>query len=106
MSNYWVPPLMHIMFLTIIGLISWLIFSSKLSVLYKAIFMTVPLAVVFMTIGIFFYRWPLLVYSLRGLFGVGVFYHFYRTRQPWLYYYTLILIGLVMLAVGLFGIEI
>ncbi len=106
MAWHWFPPLKHLMFVVIIFLISWLIFRSKLGVLYKAIFMTVPLAVIYVTIGMFFYQWPIIVYSLGGSFSIGVLYYFYRTKKPWLYYYTLILVGLAMLLVGLLGVEI
>jgi hypothetical protein len=106
MAWSWFPPVKHAMFVGIIGLISWFVFRSKLGVLYKAIYMTVPLAVVFVTLGIFLYRWPPAAYSLGGLFGACVLYYFNRTKQPWLYYYTVILIGLAMLLVGLLGVEI
>lgn len=102
----WFPPVKHAMFVVIIGLISWLIFRSKLRELYKAIYMTVPSAVILVTLGMFLYLWPVIAYSLGGLFGIGVLCYFYRTKQPWLYYYTVILIGLVMLLVGLLGVEI
>lgn len=102
----WFPPIMHIAFIILIGLLSWFVFRSKLGVLYKATYMTVPLAVVLVTIGMFLYRWPIAAYSLGSLFTIAVLYYFYRTKQPWLYYYTLILIGLVMLIVGLLGVEI
>ncbi|MDP3014710.1 MAG: hypothetical protein Q8M92_10735 [Candidatus Subteraquimicrobiales bacterium] len=102
----WFPPTMHLMFVVIIGLISWLIFRSKLRVLFKAIYMTVPLAVVFATLGIFLYRWPIAAYLIGSLLSVGILYYFYRTKQPWIYYYTLILISLTMLFVGLSGVEI
>jgi len=98
--------MMHALFVVIIGLISWLVFRSKLGVLYKAIYMTVPLAVIFVTLGILLYRWPVVAYSLGSLFAIGVLYYFYHTKKPWLYYYTLILVGLAMLMVGLLGIEI
>jgi len=106
MTYNWFPPAMHGLFVVIIVLISWLVFRSKLKVLYKAIYMTVPLAVVFVTLGIFLYRWPVATYSLGSLFGIGVLYYFYHTKKPWLYYYTLILVGIVMLIVGLLDIEI
>lgn len=106
MTWHWFPPVKHAVFVVIIGLISWSIFRSKLGALYKAIYMTVPLAVVFVTLGIFFYRWPVAAYSLCSLFGVGVLYYFYRTKQPWLYYYTVILVGLALLLAGLLGVEI
>ena len=106
MTLNWFPPMMHAVFVVVIGLISWPIFRSKLGVLYKAIYMTVPLAVVFVTLGILLYRWPVASYSFGGLFGIAVLYYFYRTKQPWLYYYTLTLIGIVMAIVGLLGVEI
>ena len=107
MTNFqWLPPAMHGLFVVIISIISWFVFRSKLGTLYKAIYMTVPLAVVFVTLGIFFYRWPIVSFSLGGLFGIGVLYYFYRTKQPWLYYYTVILVGFTMLLVGLLGVEI
>jgi len=54
MTNFqWLPPAMHGLFVVIIGIISWLVFRSKLGTLYKAIYMTVPLAVVLVTIGMF-----------------------------------------------------
>lgn len=106
MTYGWFPPMMHALFVVVIGLISWPIFKSKLGTLYKAIYLTVPLAVVFTTLGIFLYRWSVAAYSIGSLFGIGVLYYFYRTKQPWLYYYTVILIGLTMLLVGLLGVEI
>lgn len=106
MAWRWFPPTKHAMFMVVIGLISWLIFRSKLGVLYKAIYMTVPLAVIFATIGMFLGKWPMIAYPLGGLFSLGVLYYFYRTKRSWLYYYTVILISLVMLLVSLLGVEI
>ena len=106
MAYQWFPPMMHALFVAVIGLISWLIFRSKLGVLYKAIYMTVPLAVVFVTIGMFLYRWPVVVYSLGSVFGIGVLSYLYRTKKHWLYYYTVILVGLVLAIFSLLGGEI
>lgn len=92
----WYPSVKHATFVVVIGLISLPIFWSKLSTLYKAIYMSVPLAVVFVTLGMFLYRWPVAVYSLGSLFSIGVLYYFYRAKQPWLYFYTVILVGLVL----------
>jgi len=106
MDLYWFPPLMHFSFVIIIGLISWFVFKSKIKSIYKAIFMTVPLAVVFATIGMFLHSLTLAVYLLGILFALCVLYYLYRTKQPWIYYYTLILISLLMFLVILFGVEI
>ncbi|MFH1182071.1 MAG: hypothetical protein V1702_03885 [Candidatus Woesearchaeota archaeon] len=103
---YWLPPLMHALTTAVILLISWLILKSKLRVLFKAIYMTVPLAVVYATMGMFLYPWPAAAYLLGGLFFLSVLYYLHRTKQPWLYYYTLVLISFLMLMVGVLGVEI
>lgn len=106
MTSRWFMPTFHALFMTIIGAISWFIFRSNLGVLYKAIFMTAPLSVVFVTLGMFLGRWPVISYLLGVLFGVGVLYYLYRTKQPWLYYYTLILVGLVFAIMSILRVEI
>jgi hypothetical protein len=100
------PPFKHVMFMIMIGLISWPIFRSKLRVFFKAAYMTVPLAVVFATLGMFLFPWPPAAYIVGSLFSMSVLYYLYRTKQPWLYYYTLVLVSLTMLLVGLSGVEI
>jgi len=106
MTISWFAPLMHGLFLIVIGLISWVVFRSKLSVFLKAVYLPVPVAVGLATLGMFLNPWPAAVYSLGVLACLGVLYYFYRTKQPWLYYYSVILVGLAMLFVGLLGVEI
>jgi hypothetical protein len=92
----WFPGLMHGLSFIVICLISWPIFKSRLGTLYKAIYSTVPLAVMFVTIGIFFNQWSVLVYSLGGLFGIGALYYLYKTKQSWIYYYAVIFTSLAL----------
>jgi hypothetical protein len=103
---YWFPPLMHGSFVVIIGLISWVIFRTKWRVLFKAIFMVVPVAVVLVTFGIFLYRWPFILYTISGLFSCGILYYLYKTKLPWLYYYSVILISLILLIMSIMGVDI
>ncbi len=102
----WYPPLKHFLFVIIIGLISWFVFKSKLKTLYKVIYLSVPLAVIFVSLGIFFYRTPLVSYLLGVLTTLGFLYYFYRTKKPWLYFYALILVSLVIATFSLMGGEI
>jgi hypothetical protein len=97
---------MHSSFVVIIGIISWIVFRSGLRVLYKAIYMTVPVAVVLATVGIFLYRWPIVSYSVGSLLCIGALCYLYRTKQPWLYYYTVILVGITLAIFTLLGGEI
>ena len=103
---FWLPLLFHGSFVVAIGLISWLVFRSKLKVLYKAIYMTVPVAVVLATVGIFLYSWPIVSYSVGSLLCISALYYFYRTKQPWLYYYAVVLVGLTLAIFTLLGGEI
>jgi hypothetical protein len=105
-THNWLPPILHVLFVVIIGLISRLIFRSRLGLLYKAIYMTVPVAVALVTIGIFLYRWPLIPYPVGGLLVIGTLFYFYRTKQPWLYYYTVILVALTLTIMAILGVEI
>ena len=100
------PVLLHFLFVILIGLISWLVFKSKLGVILKASYLSVPAAVVFATIGMFLYSWPLIALFLGGFVAIGILYYFYKTKQPWLYYYTVILIGLALAIFSLLGGEI
>ena len=106
MVCYWFPPIKHTVFVVIIGLISLFVFRSKLKVLYKAIYMTVPVAVVLATVGIFLYKWPIVSYSAGSLLCIGTLYYFYRTKQPWLYYYTVVLVSITLAIFTLLGGEI
>jgi hypothetical protein len=102
----WFPMARHIIFLIIIALISWPIFRSKLPTLVKATFLTVPMAVVLVTIGILFYPSPFLPYLLGALLTIGVLFYFFRTHKPWLYYYSVILVTLTLMIFTLTGGEI
>ena len=102
----WIFPLRHGSFIAILLLLSWFIFRSKISNLYKAIYLPVPLAAVYLTMGIFLYRWQIASLSLGSLFFLGVLYYFYRTKQPWLFYFSLIFVSLMMLFVGIFNVDI
>lgn len=107
MDWHWFPPLMHVAFVILIGFISWAIFrSKKLGTLYKAIYLPVPLAVILVSIGIFLYIWPIVPYFVSGLFTIGVLFYLYRTKQPWLYYYTVLLVALTLMIFTLLGGEI
>ena len=102
----WFPQVKHVLFVVVIGVVSWWVFRSKLNPLYKAIFMTVPTAVVLATVGITMYQWPVVPYVVGGLLTLGTLYYFYKTKQPWFYYYSVILIALALMIMGILGVDI
>ncbi|MFA6888481.1 MAG: hypothetical protein WC254_03215 [Candidatus Woesearchaeota archaeon] len=103
---YWFSPVMHGSFVLIIWLISWFIFKSKLKKIYKAIYLVIPTAVVLVTLGMFLYHWPILVYTIGSLFCGSTLYYFYKTNQPWIYYYAVILVSITLAIFTVIGGEI
>lgn len=99
----WFPPLVHFAYLAIIGAVSWLVYKSKSRTLYKAICLPVPVAAVSVTIGMFFYAWPVAVYALNAFFYAGILHYFGRAKKPWIYYYAVILVGLALMFLLLTG---
>ncbi len=106
MEYYWFPALMHGLFVVVIGLLSYVVFKSRIRVIYKAIYLTVPVAVVLASIGMFLSRWLVIVYSFGSLFCLCTLYYLYRKKLSWLYYYTVILVAIVLAIFTLSGGEI
>lgn len=102
----WYFILRHLLFVVVILLITWLVFRTKLQPIYKAIFMTVPIAVVYVTIGLLLYEMPVFLYVICGLITVGLLYYFIRNKKSWLYSYTVILVAVALLIMTLTGAEI
>jgi hypothetical protein len=106
MNFRWLPGLMRILFVVFILIISFFVLRTKMKPIFKAIFLFVPTATILVTIGIFFYQIPAISYVIGFLLISGVIYYFYKTKQPWLYYYSVILISLVLAVFTLTGGEI
>jgi hypothetical protein len=102
-----IPGIMRLLFLIFIFFISWLLLhKSELPDFWKATYLIVPLATAFVTIGIFFYQSPIMVYTLCIIFGTAVLYYLYKTKKPWLYYFSFFFISILMLLVQILKIEI
>lgn len=94
------------LFAVLIYLLSWFIFKSKIGAIYKAIFSVVPVAVTFVTVGMFLYQWPVVSYTLSALIYSGIFFYLYKAKKPWIYYFSVSLIAVVLLITGIMGMEI
>jgi len=103
---HWLPGLFHGSFAVLVCIISYFVFRTRLKDIYKAIYMTVPVATVLVTLGIFLYQWPIIQYSVCGIVCLCALYYFYRTKQPWIYYYTVILVSITLTVYTLTGGEI
>lgn len=84
----------------------YFIYRSKAKPLYKAILMPIPTAIVLVGIGVSFYRWPVVGLSLSALLVLATLYYFHRTKQPWTYYFAVILVAIALLIMSILGIDI
>lgn len=102
------PPVnKHLLFLILILIISWLIFRAKrIGDFIKALYSIVPVAVLFATIGILLYSWPVIIYvACTAIYLVLVLYLF-LTKKSWMYYYSISLVALILLVMSLYGVQI
>ena len=106
LTDNWIPAVMQASFVIIIALISWLVYRSKIGTIFKAAFTTVPVAIVLVFDGILFFRTPALAYSIGAVIMLGVLALFYYKKFPWLYYYSVLLVALGLLVLGLTGTDI
>jgi len=102
------PPVVgRAAYLIIILLISWLVFRSKLNNLVKATYLTMPLMIVLIMLGISTYQQPAWLTAGIGAMIVGaVVYYIYNKRLSWLYYFATFYVALLALCVMIFRIEI
>lgn len=98
---HWYPIAKDLLFLLIVALVSRSVFQSKMKTLYKNIYLTLPLSVIYTTINIFFFRWPIAVYLAEAYFFFGFLYVFKRLKLSWLYFYTLYFFSLLILVLNM-----
>lgn len=106
MTSQWYPRSKHIFFVVIIAVISWFIFKSKLKELYKAIYTTVPTALILVTMGMFLGRWPMVAYAVGSLFYGTIIFYLYKTKKSWLFYYAVTLVTLALLIMCILRVDI
>jgi hypothetical protein len=100
------PQILRIALALLIILLSWLVLRSKLNVILKAAFLMVPVATALVTIGIYFYETPIIVYSLGGLICAGLLFWLMRKKWHWLHMYSVLLVAGALTLMGILGIDI
>ena len=94
-------------YLVIVLLISWFVLRSKWPDLVKATYLTMPLMIVLIIIGIWLYEQPQWLPIGIGAIIVGaVVVYLYVKKQSWLYYLAAAYTGLLALFIVLTGIDI
>ena len=94
-------------YLILILLFSWFVFRSRLKDLAKATFLTMPMMVVLMVVGLSLYPQSNWIITGIGAMIVGVIlFYLYKTKRSWMYYFATIYVVAVALFVMLSGMEI
>jgi hypothetical protein len=102
------PPVSgRIIFVLLVYGISWFVFRSKLNDLVKATFLTMPLMVTLIVIGIYTFEMSTWVVYILGAIVVAAVVYFIRMKKlSWLYYFATAYVVAVALFVMLTGVEI
>lgn len=99
-------PFRHFLFFVLILIVSWFILKTKLPLILKTAYAMVPLAVVYVTLGIFLYSWPVFLYSIGIFLYIGILYYLYRGKKNWLYAYSVTFVSLILILMAILGVEI
>lgn len=105
-SMRWIPVIKHILSSAVIVVLSWLVLRSKLNELFKAIFSTVPAAVILVILGMLFSPWPAAAYGICALFYAAAIFYLYMTKKSWMFYYAVSLVALALLVMRISGMDI
>ncbi len=97
----------YLIFLIVLLILSWVLFQTKLSILIKASFLTMPVMSVLVMIGVLMFGQPSwLLYGVEGLI-IGLILVFLRQmKQPWQYTFAVLYCTVIGLIITLFNIEI
>jgi len=102
------PPIVgRMLYLLIILLISWFVFCSRLNQIIKATFLTMPLMVILVMVGISLYqqsKW--MVAGIEAVIICVVLSYLYRKKLSWLYYFSTFYVVVLALCVMLFNVQI
>ena len=102
------PPFAgRVIYLILILLISWLVFRAKLPDLAKATFLTMPLMVILVMVGIVSHlqsKW--LIVGIGAVIIGAVLFYFYKKRLSWLYFFATIYIAALGFCIMLFNVQI
>ncbi len=105
-NAFWFPSLMHVLFVFLMGVITYYIFKSKWKTLFKAIYLSVPTAVTLVSLGIFLYQKPIVVLTLSVGLVLLVLFFFYKKKLPWIYFVSIIWISITLLVMNILGKDI
>lgn len=97
----------RILYLVLIFLISLGIFKSKLNTLFKATYLTMPLMVILVFVGLVLYQQSTFLIAIIGGIIIGaVLLYIYKKKLSWQYYFATLYVAVLGLYIMIFNVEI
>lgn len=93
--------------LLLIFLLSWSVFRSRLNDTIKATFLTMPLMVILVIIGVSLYqqsKW--IIAGIGAVIICGVILYLHKKKFPWVYYFSTLYVASLALYILLSGMDI
>lgn len=102
------PPITgKVLYFILIGLISWLVFRSRLNDLSKATYLTMPLMVIIVMTYISIYQLSIwIVGSIEVVIVCAVIFYLYKKKLSWLYFFSVFYVSILALCIAIFRIQI
>lgn len=98
---------LHIPFALLVLVISYFILkSTRLPDLLKAVYFCVPAIVLMLTTYISLYIWPVVAYISEVIVVALMIFYLIRTKKNWIFYYALAFVVCLVIAIKVLGIEI
>ncbi|MDD2494619.1 MAG: hypothetical protein PHE29_05445 [Tissierellia bacterium] len=101
------PALGKVLYIIIIAIISWIIFISKFNIFIKATFLTLPLMIALVMVGIALYgQSKLLIIAIGAIIISAVILYLRKKKLPWQYYFATFYDAVLALCIIFFNIQI
>ena len=105
-TSAWFMPVIMGSYALFIMVIAWFAIRSRLDPLFKAVFITMPLAVFYVTVAVLLWRWPFVSYIINAFVFSAIVTYLFQTKKPWVYLYSVLFTTLTLLIFTLAGGEI
>lgn len=105
-TSSWFMPVLMTVFAFAVAVLSWFVFKSELPDILKAGYSVLPIAFLYLAIGVPLYRWRAISLGINALVFAGLLTYLYKAKTTWFYYYALILISSALLIITLSGTDI
>jgi hypothetical protein len=96
----------HYVYILVVLLLAWLVFRTRWNDLVKATFLTMPLMVVIVEIGIQFYERPSWIFPVGAAVILFVLLWLYKTKRSWQYYFATFYVAAIGIFIQTTGMDI